>query len=1021
MMSGSGDNERQSSVAIVTNIRFPSIWTGGAQPLVGGTIFDLDIQQYGTGDLFVAVDQNVLGYVSLSPTGGFNGTTFLAGTSTGVTGLDPRSARLANGNIVTVFNTVTTDDIVFQITSPTKTGTPNTQVHNIVLDDQIVTVAAGNVERAGVAALADGRFVLTWSRVDGADTQIYAKLYESNGSPVGTAGAFIIVDGAGNSVNAGGGVPVALNVSGASNGFAVLYTVTAPDGSTDLYAKVFNNAGVQVVNSQLPADGKLLDGIGFQNGGNKGFQAIGTPDGGFLVAYTDSGWYGSAITDQTDITVVKIGADGSQGTFQRLGFLGTTAGSELSPDITAIGQGNYVVTYVTNNVTYAQLVNSNGAPILGSTPQALSGSALVMRASSSSLEDNQFTTSWTIAGNGGGVNLFNPVVEAIGDSADDGFIAPFSLKASIDGGGGNDTLTGSNQNDTIIGGLGNDDLTGLLGDDSITGGEGVDSIFGNGGNDTLLGGDGRDTIAGGDGDDFIRGGLQLDELDGGAGFDTLDYTDLIVSSSFTYTVNLDTGLYTSTGGSETIIGFEAFIDSDNSANIIGREGVGTRLEGRGGNDTIRGGGLTALGSANDTILGGDGDDSIFATFGFDSIDAGNGVDTYDGSFWVFSLTYDLAIGSLSNGADTVTLASFENLIDGTGNSRISGTTGANLLNGGAGSDTLIGLDGDDTLIGGSGADLLNGGAGSADMASYRTATGAVAIYVDTPIAGTGDAAGDSLIGFEIYELTDATAADTFFGASAAERVIAGAGADVVFGNGGNDTLEGGDGDDFLLPGAGADSVIGGNGFDAIYYGDSATAVTIDLAVSAVNTGFALGDSFTSIEAFLLTEQGDLMRGLDNPAAGDIMYGLGGNDWLEGRGGFDYLLGGDGADTLIGGFGYDLYTGGAGADLFIYNSGFEGGAFAGGGEIITDFQPGVDRIAFIAATSGFSSFIVGNNLFIQNGGPTGLQGTTTGATLIYDFSTGGLWFDSNGNQAGGLNYVASLLTAPVLTAADFIVI
>jgi Ca2+-binding RTX toxin-like protein len=1006
-------------MAIVTNIRFPSIWPGGVQPLVGGTIFDLDIQQFGTGDLFVAVDQNVLGYVSLSSIGGFNGSTFLGGTVTGLIGIDPRSARLNVGDMVTVFNAdpAGQDDIVFQITSATKTGVSPSQLHNIVLDDQIVTVAAGNVERPGVAALSDGRFVITWGRLDGADSQLYAKLYFANGTPVGTAGAFITVDSAGNGLNANGATPVALT----GGRFAILYTVTATDGSTDLYAKVFDSTGAQIVNGQLPAGGKIIDSFGHQNGTGEGIQAVGTPDGGFIVAYTDSGWNGAASTAQTDISVVKIASDGTQGTFHRLGLTGAAAGNDLSPDITAIGLGNYVVTYVANNITYAQLVDGDGAPILGSTPQVLSGLASVARAASSSLLDNQFVTAWTVNGGGGGVNLFNPVVEAIGDSADDGFIAPFSLRASIDGGGGNDTLTGSDQNDTIIGGVGNDNLTGLFGDDSITGGEGVDTIFGNGGNDTLLGGDGRDTITGGDGDDFIRGGLQLDDIDGGAGFDTLDYTDLIVSSSFTYTVNLDTGLYTSTGGSETIIGFEALIDSDNSANIIGREGVGTRLEGRGGNDTIRGGGLTALGSANDTILGGDGDDSIFATFGSDSIDAGNGVDTYDGSFWVFSLTYDLALGSLSNGVDTVTLANFENLIDGTGNSRVSGTTGANLLNGGAGSDTLIGLDGDDTLIGGSGADLLNGGAGSADMASYRTATGAVAIYVDTPIAGTGDAAGDSLIGFEIYELTDATAADTFFGASAAERIIARNGADVVFGNGGNDTLEGGDGDDFLLPGADADSVIGGNGFDAVYYGDSATAVTIDLAVSAVNTGFALGDSFTSIEAFLLTEQGDLMRGLDNPAAGDIMYGLGGNDWLEGRGGFDYLLGGDGADTLIGGFGYDLYTGGAGADLFIYNSGFEGGAFAGGGEIITDFQPGVDRIAFIAATSGFSSFIVGNNLFIQNGGPTGLQGTTTGATLIYDFSTGGLWFDSNGNQAGGLNYVASLLTAPVLTAADFIVI
>jgi hypothetical protein len=90
-------------------------------------------------------------------------------------------------------------------------------------------------------------------------------------------------------------------------------------------------------------------------------------------------------------------------------------------------------------------------------------------------------------------------------------------------------------------------------------------------------------------------------------------------------------------------------------------------------------------------------------------------------------------------------------------------------------------------------------------------------------------------------------------------------------------------------------------------------------------------------------------------------------------------------------------------------------------VITDFQAGTDRLAFVGATSGFASFSVGNNLFIQNGGPTGTQGTTTGPTLIYDRTAGALWFDANGSQAGGLNYLVSLLGAPTLTAADFMVV
>ncbi len=1007
-------------MAIVTNIRFPSIWSGGVQPLIAGTVFDLDIEQFGTGDIFVALDQSILNYASLSSAGAFNGSTFLGGTTSGQIGIDPRSARLGGGNMVTVFNTNPTglDDIVFQITSPAKVGTAPSQTHTIVLDDQIVTVAAGNVERPDVAALTDGRFVITWGRLDGGDTQIYAKLYNANGTPVGTLGDFITVDAFGNSVNAGGAIPVALT----GGRFAVLYTVTATDGSTDLYAKVFDSSGVQVVNGQLPAAGKVIDSFGHQNGTGEGIQAIGTPDGGFLVTYTDSGWYGAASANQTDISVVKIASDGTQGLFQRLGLQGVAAGSDLSPDITAIGSNNYVVTYVTNASTYAQLVDGDAVPILGSQPQMLSDVfASVARASSSSLTDNQFVTAWSLNGGGGGVNRFEPLVEAIGDGANDNYIAPASLRASIDGGGGNDILTGGDLNDIIIGGFGNDNLTGLFGDDSITGNDGSDTIFGNGGNDTLSGGANNDTIIAGDGDDRVAGGLGLDSLDGGAGFDTLDYTEFLPGILANYTVDLQTGLYTSIAESETIIGFEAFLDSESSANIIGREGIGTRLEGRGGNDTIRGGGQTLPATANDTILGGNGDDSIIATYGFDSIDAGAGIDTYDGTIWNFSIVYDLIAGTLSNGVDTITIAGFENLSDGSGASFIAGTDGANILNGRGGNDTLFGRGGDDTLIGGTGADSFDGGTENiADFVSYEASTVSVTVYAATPASNGGDAAGDTYTGIEGWILTSAGSGDTFFGGAAAERVFALDGNDVVFGNAGNDQIWAGNGNDFILPGADLDYIDGGDGFDAVFYGDSANGISLNLATNS-HSGFAQSDFFLSIEAFLMTEAADTVIGADNAAAGDILYGLGGNDSLSGQGGFDYLLGGDGADTLNGGFGYDLMTGGAGADRFVFNNGFEGGAFASGGEVITDFEAGVDRIAFVGATSGFASFSVGNNLFIQNGGPTGTQGTTTGPTLIYDRTAGALWFDSNGNQAGGLNYLVSLLGTPTLTGADFIVI
>jgi Ca2+-binding RTX toxin-like protein len=427
-----------------------------------------------------------------------------------------------------------------------------------------------------------------------------------------------------------------------------------------------------------------------------------------------------------------------------------------------------------------------------------------------------------------------------------------------------------------------------------------------------------------------------------------------------------------------------------------------------------GAGVASAGDVN-----GDGfDDLIIGAYMADP----GGQDSAGSSYVIYGDATAAIIRNGGGDADRMTGGSFNDSLTGLGGAdTLRGNFGDDTLSGGALGDRLEGGDGADSLIGGAGADTLDGGAGLSDAASYIDAVGAVVVYAAAPASGTGDAAGDVFTGIEVWSLSDlAGAADTFFGASAGETVYANNGNDVLFGNDGNDALFGGAGDDFILGGAGADALSGGAGFDAVFYGDSTAAVSINLQ-TGIHSGFAAGDGFSLIEAFLLTPGNDTVIGADNASAGDILYGLGGADSLVGQGGFDYLLGGDGSDTLVGGFGYDLMTGGAGADRFVFNNGFEGGAFGGGGELITDFEAGVDRIAFVSATSGIASFSLGANLFIQNGGVTGAQGTTTGPTLIYDRTAGALWFDSNGNQAGGLQYLASLLGTPSLTAADFIVI
>jgi Ca2+-binding RTX toxin-like protein len=113
-----------------------------------------------------------------------------------------------------------------------------------------------------------------------------------------------------------------------------------------------------------------------------------------------------------------------------------------------------------------------------------------------------------------------------GDDGDD-VISAATIPASklmffVEGGDGNDFITGSAGANQLEGELGNDTVRGNAGDDFITGHNGNDRLEGGAGEDTLSGGVGRDLLLGGVGDDFLFGNDGNDRLNGGAGNDNLD-------------------------------------------------------------------------------------------------------------------------------------------------------------------------------------------------------------------------------------------------------------------------------------------------------------------------------------------------------------------------------------------------------------------------------------------------------------------------------------------------------------------
>jgi Ca2+-binding RTX toxin-like protein len=84
-----------------------------------------------------------------------------------------------------------------------------------------------------------------------------------------------------------------------------------------------------------------------------------------------------------------------------------------------------------------------------------------------------------------------------------------TIQVTLDGGDGNDTLTGNAADNLLIGGADNDVLNG------------------NGGNDVLTGGDGKDAINGGAGNDTVTGGLDDDAVNVAAGNDVVRYTSVL--------------------------------------------------------------------------------------------------------------------------------------------------------------------------------------------------------------------------------------------------------------------------------------------------------------------------------------------------------------------------------------------------------------------------------------------------------------------------------------------------------------
>jgi Ca2+-binding RTX toxin-like protein len=353
-----------------------------------------------------------------------------------------------------------------------------------------------------------------------------------------------------------------------------------------------------------------------------------------------------------------------------------------------------------------------------------------------------------------------------------------TIGSEIDGGAGNDTITGSAAaSDSLSGGGDNDTIHGLRGDtvngndgnDTIDfvfednggaatysdGGDGLDvqtidfsqtgdavssysnnngsgaiggfnyyntetlKITGGTASDLLVGGIGDDTINGGTGNDRLVGGIGANMLVGGAGNDigVIDYSSVAAAQTINFRPNLTLVI----GGNSLsqLEGIGVKLGVGNDTVDVSKEIIGSEIDTGGGNDDITGGigaDNIVAGSGNDDVVGGE----------RDSIAGGDGNDTI-----VMTLSGAVATTYADGNGDTdrltVDFSASGTSVSSYSNNNGSGAFGGvnyynqEILNfsGGSASDTVVGNLGNDILTGGVGADRLDGTGGN-DVYLYLT-------------------------------------------------------------------------------------------------------------------------------------------------------------------------------------------------------------------------------------------------------------------------------------------------------------
>lgn len=579
------------------------------------------------------------------------------------------------------------------------------------------------------------------------------------------------------------------------------------------------------------------------------------------------------------------------------------------------------------------------------------------------------------------------------------------------GGEGDDLINGGSDDDYLGGNAGDDWLLGEAGDDFLNGFEGQDTLYGGSGNDQLFGWAEDDILYGGSGNDQLYGEEGVDTLYGGSGNDTYyltseaDAADSVIefanqgedsveaSINYTLPAHVENLILVGAGA---IVGVGNELDNEITRDDPFDVTVNRIISAGGGNDRV----ITEDG--NNQVNGDAGDDQLFSGTGDDILNGGDGNDTLNGN----------------TGDDT--------LNGGNGNDVLFGGFDTDVLDGGAGDDFLIAHFGADTLTGGEGVDIF---AFTDEFTTIDTITDfnytqGDKIQVDA--SGFGVDATES----SRFTFNNGTGVLSFDGIQFATLPVGSnfiASLDLIIA-------------DFSLPPFPFDSGSSGDSVSETGVSIVGTAIADQLIGTEGNDSIA-GNADDDV-VFGLEGNDNLLGGtgndlIDGGTGNDQLSGEAGDDRLYGEVGNDTLNGGDGNDTLNGGTGNDLSIGGTGSDRFnFYHSSL------GGVDTIADFNPTEDAIGLyigdttiLGFTTEFGSPVESADIRVgstfKDAGFTpnasiaagqfhvGSSAIDAGDRLVYDNTTGALFFDVDGTGATAQVQIATLTAGLPLTHTNIV--